>query len=518
MSLLPRRIATGLMHSLFTLHRGPLSLTCRLFSIAFLLAAGAARAADYVVQATVTDIDARPLAGVQVAVGAIKKQPFKTSLQDDATGTTDASGQVTVKLSTSASPVGAAVIGEDPGRVHLPADPITRLSKGTNRIDFQLLSPPDNRKMAAGGTAESRGYFGDTGKQTYPPLETKSFTLDDSPLHLWRAYGTSARAPVLLVQGVFLTDDHPTPMQVFEQAFDLVQGKQGLRHAGRDVWVLAFSDPLAPVAAQAAAVSDAVRTASEEAGGAKVDVVGLSTGGLAARYALARDEATGGPSNGKVGVFATVDTPHQGANIHVGVQAALWAASSNSAGRILGAPGVQNMLYQWVGSTNFDQNDCRFPLNRTIQTATAAHDAFYAELAALNGDGYPHKSRNIAVAAAGPEARAWKVGDVIYRLKASLSIITLCSEEYKARAEDVLPGSTFPSGLLPDSYDAGAARIDLETRFNPTFIPLASALDLRGTATPFAATFAAAKGQLVHGAFPEGSVEFLMKELTGSRP
>src|SRR5262249_29086521 len=103
-------------------------------------------------------------------------------------------------------------------------------------------------------------------------------------------------------------------------------------------------------------------------------------------------------------------------------------------------------------------------------------------------------------------------------LKASVSIITLCSEDYKARAEDVLPGSTFPGGLLPDSFDAGGVRIDLETRFNPTFVPFVSALDLHGAATPFAATFAAAKGQLVHGASPEGSVEFLMKELTASSP
>lgn len=490
--------------------------------LSLLAAAGAVRAADYVVQATVADIDGRPVAGVQVAVGPIRKEPLKTKLETGETGSTDAAGQVALKLSTGASPVGAMITDQDPGRVHLPADPIVRLAKGTNRVQFQLLTLPDTTKMAAGGTAATRGFFGATGKAAYPSLETKSFDLDDSPLHLWRAYGGQPGKPVLVVQGLFLTTEHPTPMQVFEQAFDLIQG---LRHAGRDVWVLAFSDALAPIAAQALAVSEAVRTASEAANGAKVDVVGLSLGGLAARYALARDEANNGPSAGKAGVFATVDAPHQGANIHVALQAAIWVASGNrenpggnTASRLITAPGVQNILYQWIGGTNFDQNTCEFPLNRSITTTSAAHDAFSAELATLNGDGYPHRTRNIAVAASAPAPRPQKVGDVVYRLKASAGVligrITLCQEDYKARPEDVLPGSTFPGGLLPDHVELSDFTIDLTRKFDPTFVPYASALDLKGSTSPFAATFAAKQGQLVHGAFPDGTVPFLLKELT----
>ena len=60
-------------------------------------------------------------------MGAIQKGTLKDDLQPDATGTTDASGQVTIKLSSDASLVGAIVTGEDPGRVHSPADPIPRL-------------------------------------------------------------------------------------------------------------------------------------------------------------------------------------------------------------------------------------------------------------------------------------------------------------------------------------------------------------------------------------------------------
>jgi hypothetical protein len=487
---------------------------------------GAARAATYVLQATVMDIDGKAAPGIQVAAGAVQKGTLADTLSPDVTGTSDASGKVTLNLTSSASPVGAAVVGEDPGRVHLPADPIPRLAPGTNQISFQLLTMPDSTRMAAGGTAVSKGFFGSIGTGAYPPPAAMSFTLDDSPLSLWRAQAGSPNRPVVVVQGLIVTTEHPTPMQVFDQAFDLIQG---LRKQGRDVWLLAFSDPLAPMAAQALAVSDAVRIASSEAGGAKVDVVGLSLGGLAARYALARDEATGGPSSGKVGVFATMDTPHQGANIHVAVQAALWVAGgdqdapgTNTASRIVNSPGVQNILYQWVGAQHFDQDTCGFPLDSSIKGTSAARDAFMAELTALNGDGYPHQSRNVAVAASGPDPRSQKAGDPIYRLKASLDLgfssVALCTEDYRARPEDVLPGSLFPAALLPTHFDASQFTIDLTQNFVPTFVPYASALDLRGTATPFVATFAPKSGQLTHGAVPDEATAFLLQQLTVVNP
>ena len=93
--------------------------------------------------------------------------------------------------------------------------------------------------------------------------------------------------------------------------------------------------------------------------------------------------------------------------------------------------------------------------------------------------------------------------------------VEVCREDYRARPEDVLSGSTFPGGLLPESYDVGPLRLGLETRFNPTFVPLASALDLRDGVSPFAATFAASEGLPVHGDISKEAVEFLVREITG---
>ena len=78
--------------------------------------ANGAYAADYTVYATVNDIDGKPLSGMEVAVGSIKTDLLKTSVEAETSGTTDAAGQVTVTLSTSAASVGATVIDPDPGR------------------------------------------------------------------------------------------------------------------------------------------------------------------------------------------------------------------------------------------------------------------------------------------------------------------------------------------------------------------------------------------------------------------
>src|SRR5438128_2187803 len=100
-----RCLATG---ARLNRHRGAWLLTTGL--LALLALAGAGYAADYTVHATVSDIDGKPLSGVEVAVGSIKSDLLKTSLDAEKSGTTDASGQVTVTLSTSSSPVGATVV------------------------------------------------------------------------------------------------------------------------------------------------------------------------------------------------------------------------------------------------------------------------------------------------------------------------------------------------------------------------------------------------------------------------
>src|SRR5687768_11734510 len=71
-------------------------------ALALLALCSAARAAEYIVQATVTDIDDRPLSGIQIAAGTIKKEILKSSVEAGTVGTTDAAGQVTLSFSSDA--------------------------------------------------------------------------------------------------------------------------------------------------------------------------------------------------------------------------------------------------------------------------------------------------------------------------------------------------------------------------------------------------------------------------------
>jgi hypothetical protein len=423
---------------------------------------------------------------------------------------------LSVTAGSSSARVAAAVMDQPRGRVHEPATNRARLKPGANAVTFRLLPLPDAESAIGGGSATTAGFFSDSGSDDqYPALETVTVAVEPGKMQRWRARTALGRPPVLLVQGLPLTSIDVVPMEVYNQLFALVEA---LRQAGRDVWILAFHDVRDPVAGNALAVSDAVAQASTGASDARVDVVGISLGGVIVRYALAADEANGGPSKGRVRLFASLDAPQQGANVQFGIQTGIWLAGGKSARDILRSYAVQNFLYQWVGSDNWSKNDCGFPSNRQVHPTTAAHDRFYAELNALNGDGYPHLCRNVALANAGTEPRPQHEGDVVYRARASAKVlvgtIELCSEDYKARPLDVMPGALLPNDLIPTHVEMGSGlRFDLEIKFDPTFIPTVSALDVRGGRSKFDATFTPSGPPRTHGELPPGALDFLLREL-----
>jgi hypothetical protein len=469
----------------------------------------------FTVQATVVDIDGAPLPDIAVAAGELNDE---NELKAPVTGATDAAGKVTLTVTTrsSSARVAASVADEPRGRVHEPAENQVRVKPGVTTVTFRLLPLPDAESAVGGGSVTTAGFFAGSGDGAqYPALETATVSVEPSKMQRWRARAALGRPPVLLVQGLPLSSTDVAPMEVYHQFFSLVEA---LRQAGRDVWILAFDNVQDPVAGNAVAVSDAVAQASAAANDARVDVVGISLGGVMTRYALAADEARGGPSKGRVRLFASVDAPHQGANLQLGIQTGLWLAGGKTARDIMRSYAVQNLLYQWVGSDNWSKNSCGFPSNREVYPTTAAHDWFYTELNALNGDGYPHQCRSVALANAGTAPRSQREGDVVYRARATAKVlvgtIELCSEDYKARALDVTPGALLPNSLLPTQVEMGnGLRFELDVKFDPTFIPTSSALDVRDGRSRFDATFTPDGPPRYHGELPPGALDFLLHEL-----
>lgn len=477
--------------------------------------AGAALAdTPFTAEVTVLDIDGRPLPAITVAVGVLGDRDRLRPLE---TGRTDDLGKVTLTVTTESrsARVAAAVVDEPVGRVREPAGNLARLKPGPNAVTFRLLPLPDVESSVGGGTVTTAGYFTAFGTgPRYPPLQTASVAVDPGAMYRWPARVALGRPPVLLVQGLPLTTTQVAPMEVYNQFFPLVEA---LRQAGRDVWIVSFADVKDPVAGNALAVSEAVAQASAYAGDARVDVIGFSLGGVIVRYALARDEAESGPSKGRVRLFASVDAPHQGANVPPAVQAGLWLAGGKSVRETMTSYALQNFLYQWVGPENFSRKSCGFPENRGIHPTTAAHDWFYSRLNALNGDGYPRLCRNVALGNAPDAARGHREGDLMYRARATARIligtIELCREDYRAGPFDVMPGSLPPRDLLPTRIDSDSIRFELDVRFEPTFIPTASALDLHDGRSRFDATFTPADRPYHHGELPPGALDFLLQEL-----
>jgi hypothetical protein len=482
----------------------------------FLLSSPAHADTRWTVNATVMDIDQRLLAGVQVAVGTLNNDDKFKALES---GITDDTGKVTVSATTESrsARVVATVVEEPIGRVHEPVDNRVRLQPGTSEATFRLLPMPDSEASIGGGEATTAGFFTTFGAGSrYPALETETVPIDPSRMVRWAARVALGRPPVLLVQGLPLSTTQVAPMEVYNQLFPLVEA---LRQGGRDVWILEFADAKDPVAGNALAVSDAVSQAAALAGEVfrRVDVVGISLGGVIARYALARDEAENGPSKGKVRVFASVDAPHQGANVPRALQAGLWLAGGRQPREIMSSYALQNFLYEWVGPENWAKKSCGFPVNREIYPSTAAHDWFFQRLNALNGDGHPHLCRRVALANGGPSPRRPKEGDVMYTARASLDVligsVEVCREDYRAGPLDILPGSLPPQGLVPTRISSNGIRFDLDAKFEPTFIPTASALDIRDGRSLFDTVFIPSGGPYPHGTLPPGALDFLLGEL-----
>lgn len=467
------------------------------------------------VNATVLDIDGHPVTGVAVAVGTLTENGKFKLLE---IGSSDDAGKAVVTATTDSrsARVVASVVDEPVGRVHAPADNRVPLKPGESEAVFRLLTLPDAENEIGGGEATSAGYFTTFGiGSRYPALEVESVPINPGRMQRWPARLALGRPPVLLVQGLPLSTAQVAPMEVYNQFFPLVEA---LRQGGRDVWILAFDDVKDPIAGNALAVSDAVAQAAALAGeGARVDVIGISLGGVIARHALARDEAEEGPSKGKVRLFASVDAPHQGASVPRALQAGLWVAGGRAPREIMTSYALQNFLYEWVGPENWSKKSCGFPVNREIYPSTAAHDWYYARLNALNGDGYPRLSRNVALANGGIEPRRQREGDAMYVARASIGVligsVEVCREEYKAGPYDVLPGSLQPQGLVPRRVESSGVRFDLEVKFEPTFIPTISALDVRDGRSRFDAVFIPKDGPYPHGVLPPGALDFLIREL-----
>lgn len=213
----------------------------------------------------------------------------------------------------------------------------------------------------------------------------------------------------------------------------------------------------------------------------KIALTGISMGGVVSRYALAYAEENN--IDHHTGIFLSYDSPQQGAVFNYGFQQ--WIASQTSNNTI---KSFQDRL---------KTNAAKQLLKGNVY-ATNEHDLFYNELNALNGDGYPHLCKNVAISNG-----TFESANNIYSTSSLFNFYLNGQLSYSADLEtyDYYPGSlmaikgfsqsgsntlyTLPTFAQLLGFQSIKIDWDIEIIENPVFIETESALDLQG-AVPIA--------------------------------
>jgi len=224
---------------------------------------------------------------------------------------------------------------------------------------------------------------------------------------------TSVTNPVVVVEG-FDIDDTLN----WDELYELLNDEnllEDLRTAGYDAVVLNFTDGTAPIQRNAFMLVELLQQIqSMIAPQAKYALVGASMGGLVSRYALAYMEDTAIPH--RVATFVSFDTPHNGANIPLGLQWWLdfFGPESDAAAFLLSrldTPAARQMLvYHHAFSPS------------STPGADALRASFESDLAAV-GD-FPAQPRLVAVAngSGNSAGQGFNAGDQIIQYEYNIGL------------------------------------------------------------------------------------------------
>ncbi|MDT8392489.1 MAG: T9SS type A sorting domain-containing protein [Bacteroidales bacterium] len=211
---------------------------------------------------------------------------------------------------------------------------------------------------------------------------------------------------------------------------------------------------------------------------------GVSMGGIIARYALAKAEQQGSPLPAHT--FIAIDSPHQGAIISEPLQN---FKKENEEGDEFAKYALSNIAARQLLNYNaYDQDG-------------TAHQTFFQELNSLNGNGYPHLTKNIGVSFStndpSPHSGGW------YKITYHTGPISGTIKTFDLTDVEKQAGSWLPKDLttmspiiqqasywwlqllVPGITPLYYPTIDFERFTDPAYIPYYSALDIRNSNSQF---------------------------------
>jgi hypothetical protein len=202
--------------------------------------------------------------------------------------------------------------------------------------------------------------------------------------------------PVIIAEGFDMGNDNN--LDALEAKFREPMN-QWLRE-GFDLVFLNYDDGRAPIENNAQVMKEVIQHINNiKQGNIQTIVIGASMSGLVARYAIRKMEQDGITHN--VRLMICYDTPHQGANMPVGVTQLLWDSNPTLLTNVilkffakgwrdyynaLLTPAATQMMLHWGGQ-----------LTGGVGSKAPAFNAFRTNLSNLGNGGYPQLSRNIAV-------------------------------------------------------------------------------------------------------------------------
>lgn len=351
--------------------------------------------------------------------------------------------------------------------------------------------------------------------------------------------------PLLMVEG--FPGNYPWPViaRYASQSDFLCK----LFNHGHDIVLVRFPDGPQRLEANAYALIALIQSViAEREGNHPLIVGGFSMGGLIARYALAymEHERRSDPTrpHHQTSRFFTVDTPHEGANLAVAVQAlAQGVRGDEREAKLMATPAAQQLLLTWINplpwhdGQQFGPSPLRLEFLRELERVGSMPRELEDTIAIANGAGDGRQHSVPGALAMKYACTLWFYADCYTqpRNTAGMTVVQFRNggPTYRfhstegSRGVDSAPGGLPEEAIYRRVHDAVPRGVVKELKIeNACFIPTTSALAISGSnyfQTPdlgqskFRSVTYSHEGNLPHIALTPTLVEFLVKFITRPR-
>lgn len=309
---------------------------------------------------------------------------------------------------------------------------------------------------------------------------------------LWQGGSNSTDRPLIIVEG-FDAVNYNNPAYYYAKATNFFDD---LRDLQVDVIILNLEDGGDDIATNAETVKSIVNYVNTLISGNTQPILGgLSMGGVVSRYALAEAEDDNDPLN--VSHFLSIDAPQQDAVIDQIFQNYINYKMYPDKHPALNSMAAKQML--------------RFS---TYDPDGTIHTNFYNQLNSLNGDGYPHLTKNIGVSFSpnieNPHDGKWLTVDV--EGFSTMEFFINNGDPWKEAGSYLPLSSTYAAGYGSIIWGWGSVFWSLVRHKHPTFIPHKSALDIVSGTSKFEVRIHSSVHNF-HDNFPNDVINPIIAEL-----